>query len=233
VLGSGNAALIDNINSVDVQLVDSDQWLTSCDDDALACGSNLAVLGSELFQFGNATQLGDGSWRLSRLLRGRAGTEWAMDIHETGETFCMIRADDVRTIVLPQWVIGSDVTVTAATGAACTLTLTGESLRPPSPVNLSAELQQDGSMLLNWTRRSRSGWSWNDEVDAPLAEGREQYSVSISGTGGTVQLTTDQPMLSVAPDQLALAGTGSAVVEVNQVGDWALSKPAQLAIMLG
>ncbi|HEX5257440.1 MAG TPA: phage tail protein [Sphingomicrobium sp.] len=232
VLASADATLIDSISTVDVRLIDPDQWLTSCDDDALADGTNLAVLGSELLQFGAATRLAAGSWRLSRLLRGRAGTEWATDAHKAGETFCLIRDGDVRTIALPQWIIGSDVTANSDKGASATVTLAGESLRPPSPVNLSAELQQDGGMSINWTRRSRGGWAWTDQVDAPLAEGREQYNVTLTGSVGTLELIADQPSLNVPADQLALAGAGPATIEVSQVGDWALSKPAQLAITL-
>ena len=73
VLAGGTADLIDDENSVDIALIDADQWLTSCEDPALAAGSNLAVLGSELIQFGSATALGGGKFRLSHLLRGRGG----------------------------------------------------------------------------------------------------------------------------------------------------------------
>src|SRR5206468_2344903 len=76
-LAPAAAELIDEQNAVTVALVDEGQWLTSCDDDALAAGENLVVLGSELIQFGNALSLGRGRFRLSRLLRGRGGSEWA------------------------------------------------------------------------------------------------------------------------------------------------------------
>ena len=48
VLGTGATELIDSENSVNVMLLDADQWLTSCDDDALAAGMNLAAVGAEL-----------------------------------------------------------------------------------------------------------------------------------------------------------------------------------------
>lgn len=231
-LAPGGSSLIDDVDTVDVRLIDEDQWLTSCDDDALAAGSNLAVLGPELLQFGVATPLADGSWRLSRLLRGRAGTEWATDAHSAGEMFCVIAGGGIQSIALPPWIIGSDVTVSAGAGAAATLTLSGESLRPPSPVELSAEQQQDGGLSISWTRRSRIGWAWTDQVDAPLGEGREQYEVTIIGTGGTIELVADQQSLSVPAEQRASAGAGPATIEVRQIGDWALSRPAQLTITL-
>ena len=239
ILGTGinavapvDSPLVDGINSIDVRLIDTQQWLTSCDDDALAAGSNLAALGSELIQFGSATRLPDGSWRLSRLLRGRGGTEWAIDGHQAGEIFCLIRADTLTTVPLPQWIIGSEVTAATATDPQASVILSGESLRPPSPVNLSAVIQQDGSMSISWSRRSRRGWGWTDGVDAPLGEEREQYNVAITGTAGALELVADQPTLSVPAQQLALAGAGPATLEVTQVGDWALSKAAQLQITL-
>lgn len=231
VLQSAETSLIDNCNSVTIRLIDQNQWLTSCDDDALAEGSNLAALGSELLQFGRATRIADGSWELSRLLRGRGGTEWATGAHSVGEVFCLIRSDNLIAITLPQWIIGSDVTATAATGAEATVTLSGESVRPPSPVNLSAQREQDGSMSVSWTRRSRGGFAWT-AVDAPLGEGREEYNVTIAGTAGTIELVADQPAVNVSAQQLAVAGAGPATIEITQIGDWALSRAAQLTLTL-
>jgi hypothetical protein len=232
VLPLAGASLIDNINTLDVQLIDADQWLTSCDDDALAAGANLAVLGTELLQFGAATSLSNGRWRLSRLLRGRAGTEWALDGHRTGDQFCLIAADSLQPLTLPAWVIGSDVTVQSSSGSAAALSLSAESLRPPSPVGLSAVPQQGGGISASWTRRSRAGWAWTDEVDAPLGETREQYRVTITGADGSVEAMADQPTVIFPQQDLPSAGAGPAMLEVRQIGDWAVSRPAQLPITL-
>ncbi len=58
-------AVFDMINSVDVELANPDDWLESRDDDALAAGENLAIIGSEIVQFGNALPLGNRRFRLS------------------------------------------------------------------------------------------------------------------------------------------------------------------------
>jgi len=81
MLEPGGADVIDEANEVDVALVDPDQWLTSCDDEALSAGRNLAIIGRELIQFGRATALGGGKFRLGRLMRGRNGTEFACAGH--------------------------------------------------------------------------------------------------------------------------------------------------------
>jgi hypothetical protein len=232
VLPPADVSLIDNINVLDVQLIDPDQWLTSCDDDALAAGANLAVLGAELVQFGVATPLGNGRWHLARLLRGRAGTEWAMDGHRTGDPFCVIAPDSIHPLTVPAWAIGSEVTAQSSSGSTAALMLSAESLRPPSPVSLSAVPQQGGGISASWTRRSRAGWAWTDEVDAPLGETREQYRVTITGAGGSIEAVTEQPAIIFFQQDLALAGAGPAVLEVRQIGDRAASKPAQLPITL-
>jgi hypothetical protein len=48
-------------------------------------GANLLLVGQEIIQFADAEQLGPSDWRLSKLLRGRRGTEWAMSMHQVGE----------------------------------------------------------------------------------------------------------------------------------------------------
>jgi hypothetical protein len=236
VLGSASTALaigasdlIDDVNSVDIMLVDVSQWLTSCDDDGLAAGGNLAVLGNELIQFGRATSLGNGHFRLSHLLRGRAGTEWACSAHAPGETFCLVRSGTLESVTMPASIIGA--AVNAQTGGIETgITFAAESVRPLSPVNLSASRQPNGDLLLKWTRRSRQGFAWLDEVDAPLGESSEQYRVDISGTADSIELTSAQPTLTVPAADLVALGPGSATIEVRQIGDMAASRPAQLQI---
>jgi hypothetical protein len=231
-LGSGATELIDVENSVDVALLDTDQWLTSCDDEALAAGENLAVVGREVLQFGQVSPLGGGQFRLSRLLRGRGGTEWACSGHSGGEVFCLIRAAGLQSVMLPAWSIGATVTGTTMGGNGSSISFGADSLRPPSPINLAVERQSGGDLLIGWTRRSRQGFAWVDGTDAPLGEAREQYSVTIIGSLATIELTSDQSSLVVPGPTVASVSAGSASIEVRQIGDFAASHPAQLVIDL-
>ena len=232
MLSPAAAELIDEQNSVDIELIDADQWLTSCDDDALAAGENLALLGNELLQFGNVTPLGAGKFRLGRLLRGRGGSEWACVSHAAGEAFCVLRPGTVEPIVLPSWSVGSTVNVTSSGEAGASTQFLGEALRPPSPVNLTAERQTNGDLLIAWTRRSRLGFAWVDEIDAPLGETREQYRVAITGSSGSVELEATEPFATVAAAAIASLGLGLASVEVRQIGDFAASRPSFVTIDL-
>jgi hypothetical protein len=231
VLAPAGAELVDEVNSVDVTLLDPDQWLTSCDDDALASGESLALLGSELIQFGSAAPLGAGRFRLSHLLRGRGGTEWASGGHTMGELFSMVDAVSLQPVILPNWSVGSVVSAQAAEAAA-SVTFSGESLRPPSPVNLVVVLQDGGGLLLSWTRRSRVGFAWVDDIDAPLGEAREQYRVNLTGSVASLEIYADQPTVTISAADAAALGSGPVVVEVRQIGDLAASRPAQLSFTL-
>ena len=92
-------------------LVDPDQWLLSCDGEALDEGTNLALVGKELIQFGQADPIGPGQFRLSQLRRGLRGTEKAIGEHVAGEMFMLIERDALKPITLPQWATGYQVSV--------------------------------------------------------------------------------------------------------------------------
>ena len=129
ILASGDPSSIDTANSVEVVLIDAEQWLTSCDDDALAAGTNLAVIGQELIQFGAVTPLGDGRFHLARLLRGRMGTESAISGHSLDEIFCLIEPGSLQPIVLPALSAGVEVTAQVP-GVDSTSVTVGTSVAP-------------------------------------------------------------------------------------------------------
>ena len=232
VLADTEPYVVDETSAVEVELIDPLQWITSCDDHALAEGTNLAMLGGELIQFGTALSLGNGRFRLSYLLRGRAGTEWATGSHAAGELFCLIDSNSLQPLAIPAWMRGSAVTVSDRNGATALVTFAAESVKPFAPANLASELSPSGDLLLSWTRRSRSGLAWLNEIDAPIGEGRELYSITISTADATLELTSQEPATVVSAPQLASIGTGAATVEVRQVGDWAASHPSRLIIDL-
>lgn len=233
-LAPGDPHLIDAVNSVEIQLIDADQWLTSCEDAALANGANLALLGRELIQFGEAVPTGAGRFRLARLLRGRGGTEWAMAAHQAAEPFALASADQLTALILPPWTIGASASISpvGAAGASVVAPVGGEGLRPPAPVGLQAAFEAEGALSLRWIRRSRDGWAWRDEVEVPLGESAEAYVVNITGSAGSLDFSCFETQLAIAPAELADAGPGPALVAVRQIGDFAASRPATLSITL-
>lgn len=160
--GAGSASLFDLENAIDVSVPTGGEGLIGVDDAALLRGANLCLVGEELIQFGSVLPLGDGLYRLTRLLRGRRGTEWAIAGHGAGEPFLLLDAD--RLVAVP----GEAV----ARGALCRAmaigigdpvpveaerVVRGDAMLPLAPVHLRAETDGAGDVQVTWLRRSRTG----------------------------------------------------------------------------
>ncbi|PEQ14121.1 hypothetical protein B2G71_00410 [Novosphingobium sp. PC22D] len=235
VLRPAAPTVFDRGSSLLVRLVAPDLQLTSASLRDLSLGANLALAGSEIIQFARAESLGEGLWRLSGFLRGRAGTEAAILSHDVGEGFVLL---DRRPRVLDATVLGTrpDIRVVAV-GIAdpepviAPVLLRGIARRPLSPVHGRATLLEDGRLRLEWTRRARGAWTWQDSLDVPLREELESYAVSFgppespaaSWTVGENRLEINAARLA---DLAALAPGGG--FEVRQIGTGALSLPLSL-----
>lgn len=187
-LAAGSAALFDDANAVEITLVNAAMTLSNASEAALLSGTNAAMLGAELIQFGRAEALGAGRYRLSHLLRGRGGTEWAMADHEAGEPFVLLPDNPAAITLLPPYIglqplapamivdarrAGSDQHVLAEVPSAIA------ALRPLAPVHLQAMWQADGGIAIRWVRRSHLGWQWADNVDVSLGESEERYRLRL------------------------------------------------------
>jgi hypothetical protein len=232
-LPAGGSALFDAASSLEVELLNEAMWLEGRNDAALAEGANLAALGNELIQFGAAEPLGGRRFRLARLLRGRRGTEWATGIHAVGEPFVLVLREALVAIEAPAgaWVallasgVGDD-----PDGAPASHEVTGEIIRPPSPVHLQAVETPEGDLALSWVRRSRQGWAWPDGADTPLGEEAERYRIEIVGPGFTRAAETAEPGYLYSAAARAVDGPGPLTVAVCQAGSFAASRPAFLTL---
>lgn len=237
-LVAGSTMVFDAVNSVEVALLHDEMLLADADDTRLVGGANLALLGEELIQFGRAEPLGGSAWRLSRLLRGRRGTEFAVAGHAEGERFVLIEAETVRAYDAPLSALGQPVSAMAtgvgdAEPALADAMSAGETLRPPSPVHLRATPDGAGGFALSWTRRSRAGWTWLDAGDAPLVEERETYRITISRDGvvvRTVERGDPEWNYDAADFAADLDGGAEVALAVVQLGTFAASRPATLIL---
>jgi hypothetical protein len=130
--------------------------MTSADDDALAAGANLALIGGELIQFGDIIPVGSGRFTLSRLLRGRFGTEAAISSHAIGDVFCLIEAGSLQSISLPVSSIGKEVTAQVPGGGSVSLTVRPRADAIPSPLGgttIDAEARTSIDQILSTLRQ--------------------------------------------------------------------------------
>ncbi|MDP2013149.1 MAG: hypothetical protein Q8L05_02875, partial [Actinomycetota bacterium] len=188
------------VDLANVLLVDiSSGSLQSVTDEQLFAGTNALALETapgiwEVLQFGLASIVTTGRWKLSRLLRGQSGTEDAIvPSASIGSRIVFLGASLVPMPVteaelgMPwNWRIGPvDRTAGDAINLALSFTPQGRGLRPWSPVRIKGIWQGSGDINLSWLRRTRSlaGDSWNTP-EVPLGEASESYDVEIlSGPG--------------------------------------------------
>ena len=235
LLVAAPSELIDRANILEVQLLHAGMALEDAEQARLLAGANLAVIGDELIQFGNADSLGGGRWRLSWLLRGRRGT--AATAHAAGARFVLIDADALEVFDPPLAAVGGEVQLLASglgDGAPVLASASGvgAALRPPPPVQLAARRRSDGGYDLSWCRSSRLGWAWLDGADAPLGEPDERYRLEIvpaTGPARTVELGSSIYSYEAAEIAADRAG-GAVLIRVAQLGAGVASRAAELTL---
>jgi hypothetical protein len=205
--------------------------LTSLSDNAVLAGGNVAALqnadgGWEVIQFVNAELAGARTYQVSRLLRGQAGSEWAMaPVLAAGAAFVVLDPQVVSIAsgtgalerMLQLRVVASGRDIGDPSALALTVTPHATALRPLAPVHIRAS--RDGSSVtFTWVRRTRAdGDSWEGEV--PLSEGSERYEVDIL-SGATVLRTLSAPSPSVlyaGADELTDFGAAQTSLNVRVV----------------
>jgi hypothetical protein len=189
-LGSANPNLWDRGNSISVTVYGE---LTTCteadiEDNPL---TNMAVIGAqgryEIINFTTATLTGTSGnanvYTISGFKRGRRGTEWAVDQHETSDDFVLVSGLDSDAEGLSD--VGTDFEFHAATvgndpSASETIEVdfTGASLKPYAPARVI--FTTDGTDLTGEIiRRTRVGGSWLDSGVVSLSENSEEYEVDV------------------------------------------------------
>jgi len=232
-LAAGSVALVDRVNSVDVVLLNASMLLSDADDAALLGGANRAMIGDEMLQFGRATPISPGRWRLSEFWRGRRGTEGFAGPHPAGTAFVLVE-EETTALLAPAQAVAGVIVMAAGIGDAepfpqATCPAAGRAVTPLTPVHPTVTLLSGGDLHIGWTRRSRVGWAWRDRLDAPLGEEREAYRVE--WPSGRADVNEPSFVFTSAMRAVAAAGGASSVsFEIVQCGDLALSPPLRVAV---
>ncbi len=179
--------------------------LSSATRDALLnTDANAMLVGSEVIQFRTATLVSTGIYKLTGLLRGRRGTEWAMTGHSVGETVVLLRTAGLLRVSYDAARIGSTADYKAVTlgktlASATTRSIvdTGIALKPFAPVNLRQVNGSAGQYSVTWDRRSRLSYRWPSTASLPLGENDEAYSVDLVNLSDAVVETQTVSAASV------------------------------------
>lgn len=238
-LGPSNCTTIEPTASLEVDLPADDIDFNSTDITGIAMGANRLMVGGEVIQFLDASPINPFRWKLSGLLRGRAGTEdAAIAGHDTDSPVVLL--DDRLTALDPAQVPSSGASRIAAIGQGdegaiyASLRNAGISRRPPMPVAPRVKTQLDGSLEACWTRRARGQWRWNDGGEVPIIEESESYAIGYGSVESPAAAwTTNEPVFSLEAAERAdlIAQFGSASLWVQQVGTFGKSSPLLLATL--
>lgn len=94
ITASADYHVWDDVTEIVVQLKTNS--LISVQDIDVYNGKNWAMVGREMIGFGNATLVGENTYKLTHLLRGRQGTEQFVGTHEAQELFVLLDDSLVR-----------------------------------------------------------------------------------------------------------------------------------------
>ncbi|MGN7611892.1 phage tail protein [Magnetococcales bacterium HHB-1] len=189
----------DRKNSVTVVLEHGE--LESVTEEAVLNGANTALIGNEIIQFVNALFVAEDTYELSVLLRGRRGSEWAMESHVEGERFVLLAEHSgVSSYRTESADFGKERLYKAATtytdledANALSFVNSGVRLKPLSPVHIRGHRDPEGNLSIQWIRRTRVGGEWQDGVNVRLGEESERYEMDILN-GSTVVRTLHMEM---------------------------------------
>jgi hypothetical protein len=164
------------------------------------------------------------TYKLSRLLRGQAGSEWAMgDPLTAGAAFVgldenvlpLARRLRALGLTMQLRIVAANLDYGDASALAHSVTPTATALLPLSPVHLDA-VRGGAGVTFSWIRRTRiDGDSW-DAQEVPVGEDIEAYELDIlSGSTVVRTLAASTPnVLYPAADEIADFGSAQASLAV-------------------
>jgi hypothetical protein len=181
--------VFDEQNSVTIS-IQTDAVLTSSTRAGVLASqtTNAFLIGNEIIQAVNCTELSAGVWKLTRLLRGLRGTEWAMTGHVASERAIWLRPQGMRRLPMVNSYLGIgryyktfSINRSAADYAGESFTNLAIGLKPISPNTARGTRDTSGNLTATWQRRTRLGCRYGGAmgVSIPLGEDVEKYEIDI------------------------------------------------------
>ena len=236
-LGVGSAVTWDRTNTLTVTLVSPETSLSSADELDVLAGANRAWVGTsdgnsgEIIQFMDVVLVGTDTYELSNLLRGRYGTERAIDQHTSGEVFVLL---DTGTVGSEEFGISDWYKDWGYRGTAFYsqpeldflyfFVNTGIRAKPLAPVQPEGVRDTSNNLTVTWIRRTRGTAAYLGNGPVPLNEAYEAYEVDITGPGGTVIRTissTSATITYTGADQFSDGLTPGQLIDMSiyQISD--------------
>lgn len=186
----------DDVNTFDVRMIAGS--LESVTDADCLNGMNRMSIddGAEIVGFATVESLGDGVYRLSRLLRGRGYTEERAKSgpHEVQSMCVLLTGGGVSWLSRNPAAIGQERWYRVVPSGGLLddfegrpITLQGRTCKQPTVANLAATRNGSDDITLTWRRRTRTITRTLGQVPAPRIEPVEAYTVEIIDDGDIVR----------------------------------------------
>jgi hypothetical protein len=233
-LGSHNALLIDEVSSLEIELLNGSMLLANRDTHPLASDAPVFHMDGEFIRVGRVVALGAKRYRLSRFARACFSDQLSAPAHAAGSRIVWMDPASTRIIAATDYHIGQTITVEAQglgdiNPVVATAVANGRAITPLAPVHGRARREANGDIYLNWVRRSRLDLGWVDGVDQLMVEDREAYHVLFFADDNIVRdWTVFENALHISADDYAGLGIASGSVlrfSVQQIGRFAQSTP--------
>lgn len=196
-LPSANHYVWDTSTNVTVTLKQG--MLTSQSDSAVLNGKNWAMIGQELVGFANVTPLGDNTYRLSRLLRGRRGSEPHVSTHVNNELFVLMD-DNVTRFDYPMSDINKPIRIKTVTHGSDLSKADGTTVQsfavnmiPWRVAHPKALRQANNDWNISWVERVRLDGGLRDSTEITRDGDWAGYALAI------LDSTTDQVKRTFMP----------------------------------
>lgn len=230
--------VIDDQNTIFVQLLNIQMELAEREVALSDLTAPVFFLAGEIIRVGRTDYQGNGLYKLSHLQRGCFDTQDKIAQHDVGESIIRLEADSLRLIEAEDITRGSSLLIEAIglgdeQPVIAELAVQANATTPRTPVHGDITKLSGGDLLIQWIRRNRIDYGWQDGVDQPLDEDRELYQIDLVVSGAAIAtLQTVSPQLSLSAAQIAawsLASGQVVNVHISQVGRFAKSDPLMLA----
>lgn len=219
-IGAGATNGVDAASRLEIMLYAGS--LSSVTVAQMLAGANYFAYGKhgrwEIIAAASCVNTSDDQWMLGDMLRGQAGTEWAMSLHELYDDVVLLTDADLAflpsstsQIGIPALFSGVTSGSSVSESGASEFTYTGVNLRPLSPVFFAGTRHiSTNEWSFSWIRRTRYGGEWRDFVDAQLSETSESYTLEIWNSSYT---TLKRSIATTSP-----SATYSSALQVTDFG---------------
>jgi hypothetical protein len=238
-LASHKTFLVDEASALDIELLHQSMELPVRDSSPLAHDAPIFWIDGECVRAGRVVALGGKTYRLSRLVRGCFSSLLEAPAHPAKAKAVMLDPASAMPLSEPNFRVGQTVLVEAqglgdAAPASDTITVEGLAIKPTSPVHGRASWNIDGSLNLEWKRRSRLDLGWMDGVEQVQIEDQESYQVALYANDILLRewlVTTSALHISaIEVAAVGIAGSAFPIFTIRQIGRFAQSDPLTFGI---